>query len=71
MKLTGSYEIKLDKNSVWKALNDPEILKKSINKDFKFISGETLENLKKNSSNIFEYKGNNKLSSIAFIKKLN
>ena len=30
MKLTGSYEIKLDKNSVWKALNDPEILKKSI-----------------------------------------
>ena len=26
---------------------------------------------KKNSSNIFEYKGNNKLSSIAFIKKLN
>jgi len=30
MKLTGSYEIKLGKNSVWKALNDPEILKKSI-----------------------------------------
>ena len=30
MKLTGSYEIKLDKNSVWKALNNPEILKKSI-----------------------------------------
>ncbi len=48
-----------------------EILKKNINKDFKFISGETLESLKKNSSNIFEYKGNNKLSSIAFIKKLN
>ena len=30
MKLTGSYEIKLDKNSVWKALNNPEILKESI-----------------------------------------
>ena len=30
MKLTGSYEIKLDKNSVWKALNDPMILKRSI-----------------------------------------
>ena len=30
MKLTGSYEIKLNKNSVWKALNNPEILRKSI-----------------------------------------
>ena len=30
MKLTGSYEIKLDKNSVWKALNSPEILKECI-----------------------------------------
>ena len=30
MKLTGSYEIKLNKNSVWKALNNPEILKKCI-----------------------------------------
>ena len=30
MKLTGSYEIQLNKNSVWKALNDPEILKKCI-----------------------------------------
>ena len=30
MKINGSYEIALDKNSVWKALNDPEILKKSI-----------------------------------------
>jgi hypothetical protein len=48
-----------------------EILKKDTNKGFKFISVETLENLKKNSSNIFEYKGNDKLSSIAFIRKLN
>ena len=30
MKLTGSYEIKLDKNTVWKALNNPEILKQAI-----------------------------------------
>ena len=28
MKLTGSYEIKLDKNSIWKALNDPGYFKK-------------------------------------------
>jgi len=48
-----------------------EILKKNNKKDFKFISVETFENLKKNSSNIFEYKGNKELSSIAFIKKLN
>ena len=48
-----------------------EILKKNNKKDFKFISAETLENLKNNSSNIFEYKGNKKLSSIAFIRKLN
>ncbi len=48
-----------------------EILKKNINKDFKFVSKETLENLKKNSSNIFEYKGNQKISGIAFIKKSN
>jgi len=46
MKLIGSYKIKLDKNSVWKALNDPDILKKSIpgcedfikNSDIKFTA---------------------------------
>jgi len=48
-----------------------EILKKNYKKDFKFISTETLENLRRNSSNIFEYKGNQKISSIAFIKKSN
>ena len=48
-----------------------QILKKNNKKDFKLISVETFENLKKNSSNIFEYKGNKKLSSIAFIRKLN
>ena len=30
MKLIGFREIQLDKKSVWKALNDPEILKKTI-----------------------------------------
>ena len=30
MKLAGSYQINLSKEEVWKALNDPEILKKSI-----------------------------------------
>ena len=48
-----------------------EIIKKNINKDFKFISSETLENIRKNISNIFEYKGNQKISGIAFIKKSN
>ena len=48
-----------------------KILKENNKKDFKLISAETFENLKKNSANIFEYKGNKKLSSIAFIRKLN
>ena len=30
MKLSGFYQIKLEKQKVWEALNDPEILKKSI-----------------------------------------
>ena len=30
MKLSGSYQINLDKQKVWEALNDPEILKQSI-----------------------------------------
>ncbi len=30
MKLSGSYQIKLEKQKVWDALNDPEILKKAI-----------------------------------------
>ena len=30
MKLSGSYQIKLEKQKVWEALNDPEILKQSI-----------------------------------------
>ena len=30
MKLSGSYQIKLEKQKVWEALNNPEILKKSL-----------------------------------------
>ena len=30
MKLSGSYQIKLEKQKVWEALNDPEILQKTI-----------------------------------------
>ena len=30
MKLSGSYQIKLEKQKVWEALNTPEILKKAI-----------------------------------------
>ena len=30
MKLSGSYQINLEKQKVWEALNDPEILKQAI-----------------------------------------
>ena len=30
MKLSGSYQINLEKQKVWKALNNPEVLKKAI-----------------------------------------
>ena len=30
MKLSGSYQINLNKEKVWEALNNPEILKQSI-----------------------------------------
>ena len=30
MKLTGSYQINLEKQKVWEALNDPDVLKKAI-----------------------------------------
>ena len=32
MKLTGSYKINLEKQKVWEALNNPEILKKILKK---------------------------------------
>ena len=52
MKLTGSYEIKLNKDAVWKALNDPEILKKSI---------PGCEDFKKNSETHFSATATNKI----------
>ena len=52
MKLTGTYKIKSDKNSVWKALNDPEILKKSI---------PGCENFKKNTDTNFTAVDTNKI----------
>ena len=52
MKLTGSYEIKLNKNSVWEALNDSEILKKSI---------PGCEEFKKNSDTKFTATATNKI----------
>ena len=30
MKLSGSYQINLEKQKVWEALNDPKILQKTI-----------------------------------------
>ena len=49
MKLTGSYQINLEKQKVWEALNDPEILRQSIpgceefikNSDTKFAATAT------------------------------
>jgi len=52
MKLSGSYEIGLDKKSVWEALNDPEILKKSI---------PGCEEFKKNSETSFTATATNKI----------
>ena len=52
MKLTGSYQIKLEKQKVWKALNDPEILKQSI---------PGCEDFKKNSATEFTATATNKI----------
>ena len=52
MKLTGSYQIKLEKQKVWEALNNPEILKKSI---------PGCEEFTKNSNTEFIAKATNKI----------
>lgn len=52
MKLTGSYQIKLEKQKVWDALNNPEILQKSIPGCEEFI---------KNSDNEFSATATNKI----------
>ena len=43
MKLSGSYQINLEKQKVWEALNDAEILKKSIPGCKKFIKNSDTE----------------------------
>ena len=52
MKLTGSYQINLEKQKVWEALNDPEILKKTI---------PGCEEFKKNSETEFTATATNKI----------
>jgi hypothetical protein len=43
MKLTGSYQINLEKQKVWDALNNPEILKQSIPGCEEFIKNSNTE----------------------------
>ena len=43
MKLSGSYQIKQEKQKVWEALNNPEILKKAIPGCEKFIKKSNTE----------------------------
>ena len=52
MKLSGSYQINLEKQKVWEALNDPEILKKAI---------PGCEEFKKNSATEFTATATNKI----------
>mgnify|MGYP001441197342 CR=1 FL=1 len=52
MKLTGSYQINLEKQKVWEALNDPKILKEAI---------PGCEEFKKNSDTEFSATATNKI----------
>ena len=52
MKLSGSYQINIEKQKVWEALNDPEILKQSIPGCEEFV---------KNSDTEFTAKAANKI----------
>ena len=52
MKLNGSYQINLEKQKVWEALHDPEILKQSI---------PGCEEFKKNSNTEFTATATNKI----------
>jgi len=52
MKLSGSYQINLEKQKVWEALNDPEILQKTI---------PGCEEFKKNSDTEFSATATNKI----------
>ena len=52
MKLSGSYQINLEKQKVWEALNDPEILKQAI---------PGCDEFTKNSDTEFTAKATNKI----------
>jgi len=52
MKLTGSYQINLEKQKVWDALNDSEVLKNAI---------PGCEEFKKNSDTVFTATATNKI----------
>jgi carbon monoxide dehydrogenase subunit G len=52
MKLSGSYQINLEKQKVWEALNDPEILKQAI---------PGCEEFTKNSDTEFTARATNKI----------
>jgi uncharacterized protein len=52
MKLSGSYQINLEKQKVWEALNDPDILQKTI---------PGCEEFKKNSETEFTATATNKI----------
>ena len=52
MKLSGSYQINLEKQKVWEALNNPEVLKKAI---------PGCEEFKKNSDTEFSATATNKI----------
>ena len=52
MKLSGAYQINLEKQKVWDALNDPDVLKKSI---------PGCEDFKKNSDTEFTATATNKI----------
>ncbi len=52
MKLTGSYQINLEKQKVWESLNDPDVLKKAI---------PGCEEFSKDSDNEFTAKATNKI----------
>ena len=43
MKLSGSYQINLEKQKVWEALNDPEVLEKAIPGCKEFIKNSDTE----------------------------
>ena len=58
MKLSGSYQINLEKQKVWKALNDPEILRKSI---------PGCEEFKKDSETEFTATATNKIDNIIIL----